>query len=60
VRRPIPVLIEFLLKRYGHRWALRVVALLFAVLVPPCLPFIKSRLPPSQVVRHRKVNWAFM
>jgi hypothetical protein len=55
-----PLLIDFLLSHYGHKTALRVLAGVFAGTVPLALPFVKSRLPPTQVVGTKKMDFGFL
>ncbi|KAJ6594469.1 MFS general substrate transporter [Mycena capillaripes] len=45
----VPVIVEVLLRKYGHRATLLSLAVAFAVLIIPAFPYIKSRLPKSSV-----------
>ncbi|CDZ98726.1 Monocarboxylate transporter [Phaffia rhodozyma] len=56
----MPLVLNWILKKWGHETTLRVLAIIFAVFIPPVLPFIKSRYPKSQVVGTRRVNWSFV
>lgn len=55
----MPFIIESLLERYGHRVTLRAVAVGIAILTGPPIPFMKSRLPPSQTSVATRQDWSF-
>ena len=55
----MPIVIEILLKNYGHQTTLRAVAVAMVVLSGPLIPFLKSRLPPSQTGVTTRTNWSF-
>ena len=44
----MPLVIETLLNRYGHRTTLYIIAIAMTLLTGPLIPFLKGRLPPSQ------------
>lgn len=56
----IPLLIDALLRRYGHRTTLRAMAVTFTVLVVAVGPFIKGRIPDAVVKTNRKLTVKFM
>ncbi|KAJ7665697.1 major facilitator superfamily domain-containing protein [Mycena rosella] len=43
----VPLIVEVLLRKYGHRVTLLSLAIAFAVLIIPAFPYIKSRHPQS-------------
>ncbi|KAJ7091979.1 MFS general substrate transporter [Mycena belliarum] len=43
----VPIIVEVLLRKYGHRVTLLSLAVAFAVLIVPAFPYIKSRHPAS-------------
>ncbi|RYN94916.1 hypothetical protein AA0120_g3558 [Alternaria tenuissima] len=56
----IPLLLQYLLGRYGFRTTLRIwAAVLFAATIPLTL-YLKPRLPISQATKHRKFNLRFL
>ncbi|KAL8995898.1 MAG: hypothetical protein Q9169_004472 [Polycauliona sp. 2 TL-2023] len=55
----MPFIIESLLEKYGHRITLRAVAVGIAILTGPLIPFMKSRLPPSQTSVATRQDWSF-
>lgn len=55
----MPLIIEALLNRYGHRTTLRAVALAMVVLTGPLIPLIRSRLPPSHASAVTRTDWSF-
>jgi len=56
----IPLLLQYLLGRYGFRTTLRVwAAVLFAATIPLTL-YLRPRLPVSQATNHRKFSMTFL
>ncbi|CAN9464247.1 unnamed protein product [Alternaria alternata] len=56
----IPLLLQYLLGKYGFRTTLRIwAAVLFAATIPLTL-YLKPRLPISQATKHRKFNLRFL
>lgn len=55
----MPFIIESLLERYGHRITLRAFAVAMTTLTGPLIPFMKSRLPPSQTSAATRQDWSF-
>ena len=55
----MPLIIEALLKRYGHRTTLRAIAVGMAIITGPMIPLIRSRLPPSQASAITRTDWSF-
>ncbi|KAJ7121354.1 MFS general substrate transporter, partial [Mycena crocata] len=43
----VPIIVELLLRKYGHRTTLLSLAVVFVVLIMPAFPYMKSRLPAS-------------
>ena len=56
----IPLLLQFLLSKYGFRTTLRLWSVLLFVLTIPLIYFIKPRLPPSANGHMRRVNLGFV
>ena len=56
----IPLLMEWLLEKYGFRIALRVWALMSTVLTVPALWVLKGRLPPDYSIENSKVELGFL
>ena len=55
----MPLIIEALLNRYGHKTTLRATAVAMVILTGPLIPLIKSRLPPSQASAVTRTDWSF-
>ncbi|KAI4193695.1 MAG: hypothetical protein LQ348_002799 [Seirophora lacunosa] len=55
----MPLIIETLLDKYGHRTTLQAVAVSMALLTGPLIPFLKGRLPPSQSSTVVRQDWSF-
>ena len=55
----MPLIIQALLIRYGHRVTLRAVAVAMAILTGPLIPFLKPRLPLSQSSVVTRRDWSF-
>ena len=55
----MPLIIEALLNRYGHRTALRAIAVAMVVVTGPLIPLLKSRLPSSQASAPTRTDWSF-
>ncbi|KAI4146310.1 MAG: hypothetical protein LQ341_002130, partial [Variospora aurantia] len=55
----MPLIIETLLDKYGHRTTLQAVAIAMIILTGPLIPFLKGRLPPSQSSTVARQNWSF-
>lgn len=55
----MPLIIETLLDKYGHRTALRAIAIAMVILTGPLIPLMKSRLPPSQASAVTRTDWSF-
>ncbi|KAK7467603.1 hypothetical protein VKT23_004656 [Stygiomarasmius scandens] len=51
-----PIMIQTLLDRYGHRTTLIAWAIGFLVVVTPCLPYLKGRMPVAQAVNPRSLD----
>ncbi|KAJ7760996.1 MFS general substrate transporter, partial [Mycena metata] len=45
----VPIIVEVLLRKYGHRITLISLAVAFAVLIIPAFPYMKPRLPASKI-----------
>ena len=55
----MPLIIEALLNKYGHKTTLRVIAVAMVLLTGPLIPLIKSRVPPSQATAVTRTDWSF-
>ena len=55
----MPLIIEALLNRYGHRTALRSIAVAMVILTGPLIPLMRSRLPPSHASAVTRTDWSF-
>ena len=55
----MPLIIEAMLKAYGHRTTLRAIAIAMFLLTGPLIPLMRSRLPPSQVSAVTRTDWSF-
>ena len=55
----MPLIIETLLDKYGHRTTLHAIAVVMAMLTGPLIPLIKSRLPPAQTSAMTREDWPF-
>ena len=55
----MPLVIEAMLDRYGHRTTLQGIAIAMVVLTGPLIPLIRSRLPPSQASAITRTDWSF-
>ncbi|VUC34756.1 unnamed protein product [Clonostachys rosea] len=56
----IPLLLEFLLNRYGFRFTLRLWSGLIFALVAPFLYFLKPRIKSSPARRSRRIDFGFL
>ncbi|KAK0232825.1 MFS general substrate transporter [Armillaria fumosa] len=56
----MPIVIKTLLYKYGFRTTMLAIGTAFTVFALPALPYIKSRVPPSQIVHHRPINTQFL
>ncbi|KIY70570.1 MFS general substrate transporter [Cylindrobasidium torrendii FP15055 ss-10] len=56
----LPYAIQALLQHHGRRTTLLVLALIFALLLGPVIPFAKARLPLSRVVKPGPMNFHFL
>ncbi|KZM23686.1 transmembrane transport [Ascochyta rabiei] len=56
----IPLLLQFLLNRYGFRTTLRIWALVLFAATAPLTLFLKPRLPVAQTTSHRSFNLSFL
>ncbi|KAH6615112.1 major facilitator superfamily domain-containing protein [Boeremia exigua] len=56
----IPLLLQYLLGRYGFRTALHVWAVVLFVAVLPLTVYLRPRLPVAQVTHHRRFDMAFL
>ena len=57
---PLPFLIDFLLKKYGYEWTLRILCIVSVVVTGPCLFFIKGRLPSAEIDPSPTIDWSFL
>ena len=55
----MPLIIEALLNKYGHKTTLRAIAVAMVLLTGPLIPLIKSRVPPSQTTAMTRTDWSF-
>ncbi|KAL8646045.1 MAG: hypothetical protein Q9210_006355 [Variospora velana] len=55
----MPLVIETLLDKYGHRTTLQAVAIAMIILTGPLIPFLKGRLPPSLSSTVARQDWSF-
>lgn len=55
----MPLIIEVMLKAFGHRTTLRAIAVAMFVLTGPLIPLMRSRLPPSQASTITRTDWSF-
>jgi len=55
----MPLVIETLLNKYGHRTTLRAIAVAMVLLTGPLIPLLKNRLPPSQSSAVTRTDWSF-
>ena len=55
----MPLVIEALLVKYGHKTTLRVIATAMIVLTGPLVPLIKGRLPLSHTSTAARTDWTF-
>ncbi|KAJ7467154.1 MFS general substrate transporter [Mycena latifolia] len=58
----VPIIVEVLLRKYGHRVTLLSLAIAFAVLIVPAFPYIKSRHPisTSKTAAAHSINISFI
>lgn len=56
----LPFLLEWLLSTYGHRTALRGIAVAQMILIAPVLPLLKGRLPASYHTAIQPVDLSFL
>ncbi|KAF3053333.1 hypothetical protein E8E11_011110 [Didymella keratinophila] len=56
----IPLLLQFLLNKYGFRTTLRIWAVVFFISAAPLYTFLKPRLPVSQATNRRAFNVSFL
>lgn len=56
----MPLIIEAMLHRYGHKTTLRAIAIAMAVLTGPLIPFMRPRLPLSQTSSYNRTDWSFL
>lgn len=56
----IPLLLQFLLNKYGFRTTLRIWALVLFSATAPLTFFLKPRLPVAQTTHHRSFNLSFL
>ncbi len=56
----MPIVIKTLLYKYGFRTTMLALGTAFTIFALPALPYIKSRVPPSQIVHHRPINTQFL
>ncbi|KAJ4405494.1 hypothetical protein N0V91_005234 [Didymella pomorum] len=56
----IPLLLQFLLNKYGFRTTLRIWAIVFFVSAAPLYAFLKPRLPVAQATNRRTFNLSFL
>ena len=57
---PLPFLIDFLLKKYGYEWTLRILCIGAVAITGPCLFFIKGRVPSAEVQSTNIIDWSFL
>lgn len=55
----MPLTIEALLNKYGHRTTLRAIAMAMVVLTGPLIPLVRSRLPLSHISAVTRTDWSF-
>lgn len=55
----MPLIIETLLDKYGHRTTLHAIAVAMTILTGPLIPLMKSRLPPAQTRAMTREDWSF-
>ncbi|KOS22202.1 Monocarboxylate transporter 13 [Escovopsis weberi] len=56
----LPFLLDWLLRRHGHRTALRACAAAMTLLSLPLLPLFRNRLPPSEQAVLARPDWRFL
>ena len=57
---PLPFLIDFLLKKYGYEWTLRILCIVAVTVTGPCLFLIKGRLPYAELAKSTTIDWSFL
>lgn len=55
----MPLIIEALLNKYGHRTTQRAIAIAMVLLTGPLIPLLRSRLPPSHASAGTRTDWSF-
>ncbi|KAJ7782377.1 MFS general substrate transporter [Mycena maculata] len=55
----VPIIVEVLLRKYGHRITLVALAVAFVVLIIPAFPYMKPRLPIPKTAEH-SINISFL
>ena len=56
----MPLVIEAMLNKYGHRTTLRAIAIAMVVLTGPLIPLMRGRLPPSPASSVTRTDWSFV
>ncbi|KAK7467602.1 hypothetical protein VKT23_004655 [Stygiomarasmius scandens] len=56
----VPIVTQASLERYGHRTTLVGSAIAFLIIIVPCFPYAKGRLPVAQSVNARSFNKQFL
>lgn len=55
----MPLIIEVMLDKYGHKTTLRAIAIALTILTGPLIFLMKPRLPPSQTATITRTDWSF-
>ena len=55
----MPLIIDTLLDKYGHRTTLHAIAVAITILTGPLIPLMKTRLPPVQTSAMTREDWSF-